>query len=154
MRSPSARLPGLLRGARAASLVLVATVAGGPRVEASGGVSGGAPFNVVKIDGVVGVTDAPDALAQLTFIVAATEIPLVVVEVRRVNGAGEGRALLNGLGPEASPRLRVVGEPEILGPLAALRRGSRVSVVGELSIGERLYRLLSIYAEPAEESAG
>ena len=150
MRNPSS----FLRGARAASLVLVATVAGGSGVQASGGVSGGAPFNVVKIDGVVGVTDTPDSLAQLTFSVATMDIPFVVVEVRRVNGAGEGRSLLNGLGPGASPRVRVVGSPEVLGPLAALQRGSRVSVVGELSIGERLYRLLSVDALPPDGDAG
>jgi hypothetical protein len=125
-----------------------------PLVSRAGGVSGGMPFNVVRLDGILGTRNAPHAtgeLAELTLDVNTQKVAFAVIDVRRVNGAGEGRGLLNGLGPGVAPIVRVTGSADLIARLMALQPGARVSLVGQLSVGERLYRILSV--DPAPDPA-
>jgi hypothetical protein len=134
--------PGLLAGA-----VLAAVTLGGATslVQAQDGVGG---INVVRLTGLMKTADSAQGIAQLTLVVSGKPIAFSVKEVRRMTGAGEGRALLNPLGPGASPELRVVGKDEDLDRISAAAAGSQLTLTGILSYEPPYLQLTSLDEAP------
>jgi len=128
-------------GLRLLLCVGVAVAAAAVATPAAAQVGGGQL--IVKLKGVVAAKHVADKIASLTLSVKGQNLSFAVTSVHRLNGPGEGRSLLNPLGPAKAPWINVVGEDSLLATITGAKPGTALSLEGVLSYQPAYLQLTS-----------
>ena len=117
----------------------------------AGAIDGGGAFgiNLVRLEGVLGVRDAPTSLMDVTLLVGRREIPFSVLSARRMSGPPEnGVGVLLPLG-SSQPNIRLMGEPTFVDPIATAPPGTTVTLLGNLRIPTSVLELMGVDLPPS-----
>lgn len=108
--------------------------------------------SLVRLDGVLGVENAPGNIVQATLAIGAKSIPFSVLAAQRISGEPfEGPGVLLALGP-GPPPIRVEGRPETVEKLLDAPKGARAVITGTLGLGMATLTLMSAEITPSAAS--
>ncbi|MEW6267945.1 MAG: hypothetical protein AB1689_01445 [Thermodesulfobacteriota bacterium] len=140
--------PGRAHGARRAALALLAlTLLASAQLARPPAVRAG--IDLVRLDGVLGVTNPPGTMVQTTLSIGAKSVPFAALKAERISGDPfEGPGVLLALGP-GPPPIRVEGRSETIDQLVSAPAGTRVVLIGNLNVGPALLTLMSVEVMPS-----
>lgn len=103
-----------------------------------------AGIDLVRIDGVLGETNAAGSVAQLTLAIGAKSVPLSVSSAQRISGIpASAPEIFSALGP-GPPPIRVEGRDETTQKLTGAAPGTKVTITGNLDAGNAFLTLLEV----------
>lgn len=103
-----------------------------------------AGIDLVRIQGVLGVSNAPGSVAQLTLAVGAQSVRLSVSSAQRISGMpASAPEIFSALGP-GPPPIRVEGRDEATQKLTGAAAGTTVTITGNLDAGNAFLTLLEV----------
>jgi len=129
-------------GAGALLLALLLAALHGREARAQG-------VNLVRLEGVLGVQNAPGNIVQITLAIGAKSVPYSVTAAQRVSGEPmNGPGILLALGP-GPPPLRIEGPDAMVKELLTAPAGSRAVITGSLQVGMAFLTLMSAEITPS-----
>jgi len=109
-----------------------------PAQEATAGI------DLVRMEGVLGVQNAPGNVAQLTLAIGTKSVALSVVTAQRISGApAMAPEIFSALGP-GPPPIRVEGRDEMTAKIVDAPAGTQVTITGNLDAGNAFLTLMEV----------
>jgi len=103
-----------------------------------------AGIDLVRIEGVLGVSNAPGSVAQLTLAVGAKSVLLSVSSAQRISGMpASAPEIFSALGP-GPPPIRVEGRDAATQKLTGAATGTTVTITGNLDAGNAFLTLMEV----------
>jgi len=124
--------------------VALASVVVAPAVARAG-------FSLVRMQGVLGATNVPGNVGQLTLAIGDKSIPFSVLSAQKISGdPAMAPEIFSALGP-GPPPIRVEGRKGMTKKLVGAPSGTRVTIVGNLNTATPLWTLMDVVVD---KSAG
>lgn len=108
-----------------------------------------AGIDLVRMEGVLGSSDTPNAVGQLTLAIGGKSIPFSVLRAQKMSGMpATGPEIFSALGP-GPPPVRVEGRDAMVKKLSDAKPGTPVTIIGNLDTTIPLYTLMEVQTEPS-----